>query len=606
MHFLGSEKSSSSSEEEDFLIKQIALTHNPNKAKEQGSAKSSSSLEEDDFLIKQIALTHDPDGRHIDTELLLHAMETVMSYTTISQILCKCFVGGNTHETTMRLLEMLEHYKWDAKAVLVLSAFATSYGEFWLIMQLYLSNPLAASVALLKQLPNDSRHLNSEISASWELSSLVYKLSNISSRLKRQVDLCYQLIETKMHKKLLNLFKEPHIDNQEVLDMLFASIDNFPLTDCSTKAKIGLSDLKNKVVILLVSNPELLPIEVLLLLVQQMHDHPQRLTLEGRYEVLWIPIPTFDTWTYTEEQIYEFLSKSLPWYTIRQPRSLHPIVVKFIQQEWNFKQDPIMVVLDSQGKITNSNAFDMAMVWGAMAYPFSISRENELWGEETWNFQLLLDRIDPLVAKWVEEDQNLCVYGSNNIDWTKEFTDKIRDIINSGLQLKMVYVGNKIPSEQIRSIVATIRDEKLTGSLTFTKINFFWHRLDRMRRSKLRLGCTDDKDQILKQLLELMDTGENEKGWVLIGRGSSADMVRLQGREVMECLDLFPEWGENVAVLGLAGAIRTAIEPKPLVAEPCHHSDIIPFVDGLKETVTCAKCKRTLEKFVVYECNVVE
>lgn len=41
-----------------------------------------------------------------------------------------------------------------------------------------------------------------------------------------------------MHEKLLNLFKEPHIDNQEVLDMLFASIDNFPLTDCSTKAKV--------------------------------------------------------------------------------------------------------------------------------------------------------------------------------------------------------------------------------------------------------------------------------------------------------------------------------------------------------------------------------
>ncbi|KAI8528107.1 hypothetical protein RHMOL_Rhmol12G0125500 [Rhododendron molle] len=51
-----------------------------------GSAKSSSSLEGDDFLIKQITLTHDPDGRHIDTELLLHAMETVMSYATISQV----------------------------------------------------------------------------------------------------------------------------------------------------------------------------------------------------------------------------------------------------------------------------------------------------------------------------------------------------------------------------------------------------------------------------------------------------------------------------------------------------------------------------------------
>lgn len=72
------------------------------------------------------------------------------------QIFCNCSVGGNTHERTMTLFEMLGCYKWDAKAVLVLSAFATTYGEFWLIMQLYPSNPLAASVALLKQLPHGS------------------------------------------------------------------------------------------------------------------------------------------------------------------------------------------------------------------------------------------------------------------------------------------------------------------------------------------------------------------------------------------------------------------------------------------------------------------
>lgn len=151
----------------------------------------------------------------------------------------------------------------------------------------------------------------------------------------------------------------------------------------------------------MVSRPELLPIEVLLLLVQQMHDHPQRLKLEGQYEVVWIPIPSSEALTYNEEQCFEFFSKSLPWNTICQPRSLSPVVVKFVQQEWNFKEDPLMVVLDTQGKITNLNAFDMAIVWGAMAYPFSISRENELWEEETWNFQLLLDRIDPMVAKWV-------------------------------------------------------------------------------------------------------------------------------------------------------------------------------------------------------------
>lgn len=37
--------------------------------------------------------------------------------------------------------------------VLALAAFALNYGEFWVVAQLYPTNPLAKSVALLKQLP---------------------------------------------------------------------------------------------------------------------------------------------------------------------------------------------------------------------------------------------------------------------------------------------------------------------------------------------------------------------------------------------------------------------------------------------------------------------
>lgn len=33
---------------------------------------------EDDFLIRMIVLTHDPDGRYLDSELLLQAVENVM------------------------------------------------------------------------------------------------------------------------------------------------------------------------------------------------------------------------------------------------------------------------------------------------------------------------------------------------------------------------------------------------------------------------------------------------------------------------------------------------------------------------------------------------
>ena len=48
---------------------------------------------------------------------------------------------------------MLASYSWDTKLVLTLAAFALNYGEFWLLAQIYSSNQLAKSIAILKRLP---------------------------------------------------------------------------------------------------------------------------------------------------------------------------------------------------------------------------------------------------------------------------------------------------------------------------------------------------------------------------------------------------------------------------------------------------------------------
>lgn len=55
----------------------------------------------------------------------------------------------------MVLFDMLRNYRWDAKVVLVLAAFATCYGQLWLLMQPCPVNPLAISIAMLKQLPSN-------------------------------------------------------------------------------------------------------------------------------------------------------------------------------------------------------------------------------------------------------------------------------------------------------------------------------------------------------------------------------------------------------------------------------------------------------------------
>lgn len=66
--------------------------------------------------------------------------------------------GADGHATTVELFNMLASYSWDAKLVLTLAAFALNYGEFWLLAQIYSSNQLAKSMAILKQLPNILEH----------------------------------------------------------------------------------------------------------------------------------------------------------------------------------------------------------------------------------------------------------------------------------------------------------------------------------------------------------------------------------------------------------------------------------------------------------------
>ena len=56
------------------------------------------------------------------------------------------------------MLQSLSRYTWDGKLVIALAAFALSFGEFWLTTQLHTVNPMAKSLAHLKQLPNILEH----------------------------------------------------------------------------------------------------------------------------------------------------------------------------------------------------------------------------------------------------------------------------------------------------------------------------------------------------------------------------------------------------------------------------------------------------------------
>ncbi|XP_015161770.1 protein SIEVE ELEMENT OCCLUSION C [Solanum tuberosum] len=407
-------------------------------------------------------------------------------------------------------------------------------------------------------------------------------------------------------EKIRDLFKVSHFDNQEVLRVLFSLKNDLPLKDSSLEKYCGIQELENKVVILLISKPELFTAEKIFYLVQRMHDHPLHKEIGGSYAIIWVPIPYSQTWSLTDEMNFQFLSNSLPWLSIRHPWSLHSSVVNFIRQEWSYKDEPVMVVLNTDGVVTNLNAIDMVWLWGAKAFPFSTSREKELWEQENRILELLIDGIDPLLTNLVEEGKHFCIYGSDNISWIKELNDTLKKIKSAGIQLEAIYVGYRNPSKVAENILDISIEENSSIFLSTTKMKLFWLRLESIKNSVDRVEQAAHYSSSLQKVLRLLDVCETSNDWMIIGKGLSTDVMILKEREVQECLNLVPELAENVAKLGLFSAIRCAMG-SPLPVKSCYHNEILPAEEGLtEETVVCSRCKRPVEKFVVYQCNVTE
>lgn len=100
-----------------------------------------------------------------------------LTYLYYWQIPCKCSGEGDLNSRIMSLFDLIGNYRWDAKVVLVLAAFAVRYGEFWQLIQIYPCDTLAASIMRLKQLPCNLRPLKPQIKA---LSLLVKTMMDVA------------------------------------------------------------------------------------------------------------------------------------------------------------------------------------------------------------------------------------------------------------------------------------------------------------------------------------------------------------------------------------------------------------------------------------------
>ncbi|KAI4387726.1 hypothetical protein MLD38_000136 [Melastoma candidum] len=680
---------------------------------------------DDNVMMKQVVATHSPDGRDVDVRPLLSLVEDILrlaglgvdgvvmatpkqlenmdnkaqqvafmaTLESISFIIgqisyelsIKALSGGDAHTTTREIFSMLSNFPWDAKLVLVLAAFALNYGEFWLLAQIYTSNQLARSMAMLKQLPmvmEQSIHLkprfeslnslirimldvaecivdfkefpvayisqdfpafsagtsqipvavywtirsvvacatqivsitsmghayNISTTESWEMSTLAHKLKNILEHLKKQISICYEHIEERRQMEayniLVNLFNTVHIDNMKILKaLIYARDDVSPLIEGASKRKVGLDVLRRKSVILLISGLNIAQEELMVL--EQIYGESRQGSsrFDTLYEVVWIPIvdPSIQ-WTEATEKRFESLQSTMAWYSVSHPRLIDRAVIRFVREKWNFRNKPILVMLDPQGKVVCPNAIHMMWIWGSSAFPFTSTREEALWKDEAWRLELLVDGIDNNILNWIREGKYIFLYGGDDIEWIRKFTTTARQVAQAAkIPLEMVYVGKSNKREQVRRVISVINSDGLSSSLPdLTMVWFFWTRLESMLYSKLQLGRSDEFDPVMQEIKRILSY-DREGGWAVLSKGSSV-VVNGHGKTVLPTLLEYELWKEKAVAKGYDEAFKEHYNNLHLATRPCCRLEFSTIGRKIPDNIKCPECLRIMEKFTTFVC----
>ena len=113
------------------------------------------------------------------------------------------------------------------------------------------------------------------------------------------------------------------------------------------------------------------------------------------HKILWISVEK--QWTEDMERKFEISSSKI----YRARYSLTKASRKFIEKEWHFRVEPLVVVLSPQGKVECMNAIHMMRVCEVDSFPlpFTIAAEETLFNE--W-FGLVASHVHQNITTWVK------------------------------------------------------------------------------------------------------------------------------------------------------------------------------------------------------------
>ncbi|KAK7268784.1 hypothetical protein RIF29_21493 [Crotalaria pallida] len=550
------------------------------------------------------------------------------------------------HQTTMWILQHLKTYSWDAKALVTLAAFALEYGNLLYLNQVSTPGPLVNSLKQLNQVQNRKlpaanyvelvgdviQHIQDWAKSSsydteevpslsdalqeipvvvyWTLAFLVastgnltgvsdYVLSGFTERLSSADNkLKEHLTRIKVQIDFANDYwrrKKAFFNPKNIVEFLKLLIHRnngspTPLVyEGTTKNKKDIEVFRQKHVLLFISSLNRIDDEILLLnsIYDRLQENPEEVIKGYKkedFKILWIPIVEDVVWDDSLKIKFNNLKNKINWYALEYFYELPGIGL--IRENLNYKGDPIIPVINSQGEIINGDAMHLIFQWGIDAFPFRKIDGDDLTLKWKW-FWDVARKVN--LGIQVKGDRYIFIYGGTDKKWVQNFTlavDKIKrheTILRADAIIEYYHLGKDDPKIVPR----------------------FWIEIEskKLKKHQEELDCKIQ--DIVKSLLCLK---QDPQGWVILSKGSN---IKLLGHAdpMYDTVKDFEIWQDKVLQKeGFDIAFKEYYETKVkeiYARQPCETINVDNYNSNVLATITCPNptCGRVMEVTSInYKC----
>ncbi|KAH9290212.1 hypothetical protein KI387_034329, partial [Taxus chinensis] len=399
--------------------------------------------------------------------------------------------------------------------------------------------------------------------------------------------------------------------NIELLKSLLVTQGKYFLLVNNSK-QVSIESLEGKVVLLLISRLNIFPIEICAL--KEIYI---KTCNKQQFEVVWMPIVDayHDTWgPYVRAVEY------MPWPAMRDPWSIEPAVLKFVREDLDFENSPLLVLVDKKGRFScNHNFKQVVERWGVESYPFTVEKVNQLKRTQLdelkakSSIEVLFQNFDCFqqVKEMMLQGQHICLYGGDPL----QVLDFAPMVSSSGFSaiVQIIYVGRRYAEADTLSIEETMHERNRKSmqwlSLSYMDAWKFWQHIEYLVEE---LVSADEHEDLVKYRVSLGIVSLNNRSrrgvWMTLVDESGEVMIDRE--RILHPLNKGQECRMDMLIQGIScgevdDLLKKRFEDGLFPQEHHAHHSLLPFKKSKMSEwgVICDMCGEIIKLSFYMTCT---